>query len=89
MRGQNHQAGAIHVHEGHHQIFGGSRVCGSGRLAAFVAIGDRGFVAVVAIGDDQLAVAHLVLDRGYDGRIGNLPDAMDHAVLIGEFDIWF
>ena len=40
----------------------------------------------MAVGDDQLLVAHLVLNRRNHGRIGDLPDAMGDSVLVGYID---
>ena len=59
---------------------------GAGGGAAFVAKIERGFVAVMAVGDDQLFVAHLFLNRRNHAGIGNLPDPVDDAVFVGHID---
>ena len=72
MRGQDHQPWAVHVDERHHDKFigcvftfaGGSTgqaaICGRG--SPLVAVVERGLIAMVAIRDDQLFVAHLAPD---------------------------
>ena len=45
MRGQDAQTGRMHVDEGHHHAIG------AGKTRVFVAEGERGFVAMMAIGD--------------------------------------
>src|ERR1700738_527551 len=59
---------------------------GRWRSAAFVAIVERGLVAVVAVGDDELFIPHLGADGiDYPG-VGNLPDAMEDSVFIRHLD---
>ena len=59
MGRQNEQGRAVHVDERHHdELVGSSPLreclrCASKTAAAFIAIGERGFVTVVAIGDDS------------------------------------
>ena len=97
MRGQNHQPVGVHVDEGHHHRgFGVSRLrqlagagLGLGRRGGRVFLGviQRGLVAVVAVGDDQLLVGH---GRGQqvDGRrIADLPQPVQHAVLVGDLGV--
>ena len=71
MSGQHQQSRIVHVDEGHHdKLVGGIRdpqlpaCCG----AAFIAKVERSFVAVMAIGNHQLFVAHLVLNRRQSRR---------------------
>ena len=52
MRGQDAQTGRMHVDEGHHDAIG------AGETRVFVAEGKRGFVAMMAIGDEQFFVGH-------------------------------
>ena len=54
--GQNLQARRVHVDEGHHDAVG------AGQAGIFVAEGQGGFVAMVAIGDQQLLVRHQLLN---------------------------
>ena len=50
-------------------------------------IGDGGFVAVVAIGDDELLVRHSRDDEVDQIGVGDLPDAVDYAVLVGDGEV--
>src|SRR3974390_377936 len=87
VRGENEQAGVVHVDEGHHDEF--VRSLGVGRRssgAGFVAKVQRGFVAVMSVGDDEFLVTHLALHRGDDSGIGNLPDAVSDAVFVDDID---
>ena len=86
MGRQDHQAGSIHVDEGHHHPFGR---CPKIRLALvphFVAIGQGGLVAMVAVGNDQFLVGHLRLHRLYDGGVGDFPQPVQHIVLVAHLD---
>ena len=87
--GKNDEACRIHVDEGHHDRVVGSRDSGGsfGGGAAFVAIGESGFVAMMPVGDDEFLVAHSILDGGDDGRVPDPPDAMDDIVFVGDFDV--
>jgi len=86
MRRQNHEAFAARVDERHHRIFvwrvwiGETRFC-----ATLVAIVERGFVTVMAVGNDELLVRHRGLNRESFLRIGNDPETMRDAVLIVNF----
>src|SRR5208283_670838 len=88
--GQNQQAGAVHVDEGHHHEFVGS--CAGATVkgfvrgiggTAFVAVVERGFVAVMAVGDDQLFVEHRGLDRGNQFGIGDGPQLVHDSIVVG------
>src|SRR3979490_2987027 len=59
---------------------------GRGSSAAFVAIVERGLVTVVAVGDDELFIAHLGADGIYYGGVGHLPGAVEDSVFIRYFD---
>ena len=50
-------------------------------------VGDGGFVAMVAVGDDELLVGHGGDDEVDEGGIGELPDAMHDAVLVGDGEV--
>ena len=52
-----------------------------GSAGILVAEGQRGLVAVVAVGDQQLLVRHQLLDAR---RVGDLPEAVHGAVLVGD-----
>ena len=66
----------MHVDEGH------DHAAGAGQVRVVAPEGHGGFVAVVAVGDEQLLVGHQLLDlRGG----GDLPHAVDGAVLVGDF----
>ena len=65
VRGKNDEAGAIHINEGHHDGVVGSGQAGPGFRGgtALVAIGEGSFVAVMAVGDDQLPGCLLYTSR--------------------------
>ena len=50
-------------------------------------VGDGGLVAVVAVGDDELLVRHGGGDEVDQGGVGELPDAVDDAVLVGDGEV--
>ena len=88
MRGQHQQSRIVHVDQRHHDELVGSlriRTC-SGCGAGFVAKVESGFVAVMAVGDNQLLVAHLFLNGGNHRGIGDLPDSMCDAVFVVYFN---
>ena len=68
MRGQNHQTVGIHVDEGHHHRRFGNAGCGNSLVLCsgladrarrvFLGVIERGLVAVVAVGNDELLVGH-------------------------------
>ena len=94
MSRKNEQARAVHVDEGHHrQLVGSNPACAWGERfaclgAAFIAIIQRGFVAMVAVGDDELLLPHLVPNQLYDPRIGNPPDPVENTVFVTHFHNW-
>src|SRR5207302_8710311 len=49
---------------------------------ALFGVGGGGLVAVVAVGDDELCVAHGGEEEIDEAGVGELPDLVDHAVLI-------
>ena len=97
MRGQNHQAVGIHVDEGHHHggfgesrlrqlvgvVLGPCRSCGR----VFFGVIERGLVAVMAVGDDELLVGHGGGEQADGGRIADAPEAVQNAVLVGDFGV--
>ena len=50
-------------------------------------VGDGGLVAMMAIGDDELLVGHGGDDEVDQVGVGDLPDAVDYAVLIGDGEV--
>jgi hypothetical protein len=54
---------------------------------ALLGVGDGGLVAVVAVGDDELLVCHGGDDEVNEIGIGELPDAVDDAVLVGDGEV--
>ena len=54
---------------------------------ALLGVGDGGLVAVVAVGDDELLVGHGGDDEVDEGGVGELPDAVDDAVLVGDGEV--
>ena len=84
MGGQNHQAVGVHVDEGHHD--GGFRISRLGQLAGaglglggrggrvLLGVVQRGLVAVVAVGDDQLFVGHGGGEQADGRRVADPPE---------------
>ena len=56
-------------------------------LCALVHVRRGRFVAVVAVGDDELLVGHDVEHTLDEVWIGELPDAVNNAVLVGDLKI--
>ncbi len=81
--------GRVHVDEGHHDrvVRNGQARPRVGLGSPLVTISQGSFIAVMAVGDDQLLIPHLFLHGGNDGRIGDLPDAMHDVVLVGDLDV--
>ncbi len=90
VRGENGQAFAARVDEGHHREFVGS--VGNelaGARAVFIAEIEGSFVAMMAIGDNQFLIGHGFLDSGDAVRFGDEPEAVNDAVFVGELgDRW-
>ena len=79
MGGEDEQAGVVEPGQRHQRVV-------PGPLAAdLVAVGAGGLVAVVAVGDQQLSAGQALGHRGDDRRVGDPPDAVDGAVLVGRF----
>ncbi len=55
--------------------------------AALLGVGDGGLVAVVAVGDDELLVGHGGDDEVDEMGVGELPDAVDDVVLVGDGEV--
>src|SRR5579864_5398947 len=53
-----------------------------GNGPALITIVQSGFVAVVAVGNDQLLIAHLCPHQVDETGLGNPPDAVQHAILV-------
>lgn len=88
MRGKNGEPFARGVDEGHHGVFEGRvGVNATGAGAAFVAVSQGGFVAVVAIGNDQLLVGHGELNFRDIAGTGDDPESVDDAVFIAKLGI--
>ena len=79
MGGKDGQPGVLQRDEGHQDVVGGT----AGTDLALV--GERGLVAVVAVGDQQLARLELGSDRLVDSRVFDPPDAVGRPVAIGHF----
>ena len=87
--GENEEAFGAGVDEGHHGKFvRGVGIELAGACAGFVAEVERGFVTVVAIGNDEFLRGHGVLDGGDVAGIGDHPEAVDYPVFVGEFGDW-
>ena len=81
---ENDQAGVLHVDEVHHLII--LRVAGLGNavFAAVVAVVDGGLIAVVTVGDIELAVGKVGAELLDDALVGDDPKAVGDAVVVGE-----
>src|SRR5208283_4227590 len=42
---------------------------------------------MMSVGDDQVLVAHVGMDGSDDQGIGDLPDAVEYAVFVGDLDV--
>ena len=85
VRRENRQPFAVRVDERHHRGFVGrigDRLAGA--RSGLIAEIQRGFIAVMAIGDHQLLIRHRLLDCRDPFWLGNRPQAVDHAVFIGQ-----
>ena len=84
--GENGEAFAARVDKGHHGAFvggvGDELSCAG---AALVAIVQRGFIAMMAVGDDELLILHGFLDGGDAFGFGNDPETVNDIVLIAHF----
>ena len=80
MRGQDAKAGRVHVDQRHHDELRG-RVVG-----IFVAIGERGFVAVMTVRDQEFFVGHQGLNLRDAGWVGNRPQAVAGVVVIEDVE---
>ena len=85
MGGEDGEAFAAGVDESHHRAFIigiGIRRIGTG--AALVAVVERCFVAMVAVGDDEFLISHRLLN-GLDAiGFGDGPEAVNHTIFVGE-----
>ncbi len=54
---------------------------------ALLGVGDGGFVAVVAVGDDELFVGHGGEEEIDEVGVGELPEAVDDVVLVGDGEV--
>ena len=84
MRRQDDQARIAHVHQRRHHEFRRSVwISLASRRAALVAVGERGLVPVMAVGDQDFLVAQRLLDGGDGRRIGDDPKAMEQVLPVG------
>ena len=77
MGGEDGQARVLERDEAH------QRVAVRALAADLVGVGAGGLVAVVAVGDQQLGVGERGGDRLVDRGVGDPPDAVDGAVVVG------
>ena len=64
-----------------------SRVCVHVGRRLLLAVIQRGLITMVAVGNDQLLVAHRADHQSKRVRIGDTGDAMQHAVLVRDLDL--
>ncbi len=89
-RGGEHGAGVAVGDDGGGAVFVAGECLVEGELelgGALFGVGYRGFVAVVAVGDDELLVGHGGEEEVDEVRVGELPDAMDDVVLVGDGEV--
>ena len=60
---------------------------GAVRRRVLFGVIQRRLVAMVAVGDDELLVGHGAGEQANDGRIVDAPDAVQDAVLVGDFGV--
>ena len=75
--GEDGEAGVVEAGQRH------QRVVVRALAADLVAVGARGLVAVVAVGDQQLGAGEALGDGGVDRRVADPPDPVDGAVVVG------
>ena len=78
MGGEDGEAGVLERDQRHQDVVG--RPAG----ADLALVGEGGLVAVVAVGDQQLAGRELGGDRLVDGRVADAPDAVGGPVGVGD-----
>ena len=83
VRRQDQQSFATRIKKRHHGLFVRSVSPGAlGGRAAFIAVGEGCFVAVVAIRDDQFLRSHGLHHAGDCSLIEYRPDAVHHAIFV-------
>ena len=86
--GKNHEAAALHGNERHHYKFVRCiRIGTARRCAALVSIGQRCFVAVMPIRNQELFVLHLLLHRMDKCGLMNSPDPVQGFVLVQQRNV--
>src|SRR6266568_4158066 len=86
VRGQNRQPFALRIDERHHDaLVRRVRVDFSSPRAALVPVIQRGFVAVMPVGDHQLLAFHGFLDRRHALRLRDHPQPVHDAILVAQF----
>ena len=81
VRREDRQAGVLERDQRHQHVVGGA--AGS-QLPLLARVGHRGLVAVMAVGDQQLALGQLVRDRLMDAGVSDAPDAVGRPLGVGE-----
>ena len=81
---EHHQARVLHVHEIDHLIILPVALLGNAVFAAVVAIVEGGFVAVVTVGDIELAVGKVGAELFDDLFVGDDPQTVGDVVVVGE-----
>ena len=78
MRGEDGQARVLERDEAH------QHVAVLALAADLVGVHARGLVAVVAVGDEQLGVLQRLPGRRDRGGVGDAPEAVARAVVVGD-----
>ena len=81
MGGEDRETGVAQRDEAHERVTVGAVAADLVRVSA------RGLVAVVAVGDQQLGSAQLLLRCGDRGPVGDAPEPMGRAVVIGQLAV--
>ena len=83
MGGQYDQSAALHGDKGHHQeLMRGLRTSRIGNSAALIAVGQRRLIAMVSIGNEELLIAHQLLNFLDDCGIVYAPETVPHLIFI-------
>ncbi len=88
--GGEHGAGVAVGDDGGGAFFVAGECLVEGELelgGALFGVGDGGLVAVVAVGDDELLVCHGGEEEVDDLGIGDLPEAVDDVVFVGDGEV--
>ena len=85
MGGVYHQPGVLHIDQHHHHAVAGISLPGRPLRPALVAVIQRGFIAMMSIGNVELAVGKIAANGTDELRIADNPKPMGHTLTVGKF----